>query len=326
MRNRFLLACWLVVGVAHVACHGQATPLKAEIKLIRTSVKNNELFWIATSIRNASGAEQSLVAWSCSYSRQWITDNSAVSAEGESCLQNTLAKIKLRPGASYKKNVQILVALPAGNTPRKAITFRLGFASEDDPMAPRPKSDPTKLSPLKFEEPRVPSPRLWSNAVTLHVVGSISRGAGTALSTNRPVNPGSGSGGITITAAGSNTDYEAGEATPPVLIPPSDISITVLAPTYNATTGLYTVPVQITNLTDAVIPNPVGIVLDSLTPGVTYVPTPPTQSGTFGGWPWQGESRGKELLPGHPTDFLLQFSNPSNLAISFNPILYQGTL
>ncbi len=146
-----------LIGLAGPASDGQALPLKAESRLTQTSVKNNELFSVSTAIRNTSGKEQPLVAWDCSYSRQWITDSLSVRSEGEPCLQNVLSKVKLRPGASYKKNVQALVTLPAGSAPTEVITFRLGFESEKDPMAPPSASHAAA------------NPRLWSNAVTVTV-------------------------------------------------------------------------------------------------------------------------------------------------------------
>jgi hypothetical protein len=88
------------------------------------------------------------------------------------------------------------------------------------------------------------------------------------------------------------------------------------------------VQVTITNMSKRImIHTPIGIVVDTLTPGVTYVPQTGIPSGTFGGWPWQGESGGQGALPpGLALTIPLNFSNPTNAIISFNPIVYTGTL
>ena len=170
MRNRFLLACWLVVGVAHVACHGQATPLKAEIKLIRTSVKNNELFWVATSIRNTTSEERLIVVLACGYCYQWEADNPSIDVRTESCLNNGLGRVKLKPGGAYEKKIKAFVTLPAGAAATAPVPFRLGFVSEMDPFAPRPRDTQAGTGSRKFTllEDRRPAP-LWSNPVTVHV-------------------------------------------------------------------------------------------------------------------------------------------------------------
>ncbi len=149
-------------------------------------------------------------------------------------------------------------------------------------------------------------------------------GGADVLSQPGPVDPGSGSGGITILAAGSNTDYEAGEATPPVLVPESEISTTVSDPTYNSTTGTYTIVVTVTDTMESgQIPAPLYLVVDSLTEGVTLTDS----KVTFGGWGYVAEGRGEgSLFPNQSQTFVLQFSNPADATISFIPLLYSGTL
>ena len=148
----------LLIGLAGAGAYGQTSPLRAEIKLSRTSVKNNELLSVSTIIRNTSREDQSFVAWACGYGRQWTSDSlSAQVNHGEPCLANALVKVKLKPGNSYQKKIQVSVTLPAAGAPQEAVTFRLGFASERDQPAPAPASGAAT------------TPRLWSNAVTVTV-------------------------------------------------------------------------------------------------------------------------------------------------------------
>ena len=71
------------------------------------------------------------------------------------------------------------------------------------------------------------------------------------------------------------------------------------------------------------IPAPLYLVVDSLTEGVTLTDS----KGTFGGWGYVAEGRGKgSLFPNQSQTFVLQFSNPADATISFIPLLYSGTL
>ena len=113
---------------------------------------------MSTSIRITSGEEQSLVVWACGLGRQWVADNPSAQVDHrEPYLANALVKAKLKPGDSYEKKVRVSVVLPAGGAPKQAVTFRLGFESERDQLAPPSASNAAA------------TPRLWSNAATVTV-------------------------------------------------------------------------------------------------------------------------------------------------------------
>ncbi|MDR3771940.1 MAG: hypothetical protein P4L26_01260 [Terracidiphilus sp.] len=157
MFKQCVLVSALLIGLTGLASYGQSPRLKAEIKLSRTSVKNNEEFSVSTIIRNTSNKEQSLVVRACGYGFQWTSDNPFLKSAGEDCLNNALVKVRLKAGDSYEKRVQVLATLPAGGAPKESIAFRLGFESERDQTAPPPASNTAA------------APRLWSNAVTVIV-------------------------------------------------------------------------------------------------------------------------------------------------------------
>ncbi len=158
MLKHSVWASALLICFAGLGSYGQSSPLRAEIKSTRTAVRNSELFFVSSTIRNTSNKEQSIVVWACGYGRQWAADVPPAKVVLEDCLNNGLAKVRLKPDVSYERKVQVSVTLPAGSAPKQTITFRLGFASEDDPMAP-PRPGANAAS----------APRLWSNAVTVTV-------------------------------------------------------------------------------------------------------------------------------------------------------------
>ena len=143
------------------------------------------------------------------------------------------------------------------------------------------------------------------------------------LSQPGPVDPGSGSGGITVTNSNGTTDYESGEPNPPTqLVWDQQISITPGTIMYDAATGTYYTDVRIENLsTTKQIHGPVSIVLDSLTEGVSLEDS----TGVFGGWPYLAVFP-NGLAPHIVAVFHLVFSNPTGGAISFVPLFYSGSL
>jgi hypothetical protein len=150
MLKPHMLLSAMLFGFAALAAYGQDAKLEVEIKASRASVRNKALFSVSTLIRNTSGEEQSLFVLDCGYSRQWAVDNPSLKPAGECCLQNAISKIRLRPGGVYERKVRLLASLPAGSTAKEAMAFRLGFTSEDDPMASRTGANAAKDSPPKI--------------------------------------------------------------------------------------------------------------------------------------------------------------------------------
>lgn len=157
MFKHHVLHSAMLLSFMGLAAYCQDSPLKAEIKLAQTSVKNNEMFFLSAAIRNISGEEQTIVVWTCGYSRQWTADTPSVKFAREDCVANVQVRLKLKPGESYEKKVLVQVTLPAGSNPKEAITFRLGFENETAAMP-----TPSTVKAAKAAQ-------LWSNALTINV-------------------------------------------------------------------------------------------------------------------------------------------------------------
>lgn len=125
-------------------------PLKAEIKLVQTAVKNHQTLPVSTTLINSGSKVWMLEVWACGNSYRWVSDNPSVFVIGESCLKNSVSKIYLKPGQTFEKAVPVRVEFAAGKAQPESLTFRLGF------------KDPTCWSAQGI-------PPSWSNAVTVSV-------------------------------------------------------------------------------------------------------------------------------------------------------------
>ena len=117
-----LLSCF-----GGLAIYGQSSPIKVEIRLAKTTIKNNEELSVSTALRNASKEEQVLEVWACGYPNQWIADNPSVHVIGEGCLKNTSFRVRLEPGKAFERAVSVRVQLAAGKGQAESVTFRLGI-------------------------------------------------------------------------------------------------------------------------------------------------------------------------------------------------------
>lgn len=139
-----------------VAC-GHDLPMRVEISVAQSTVKNNEEFSLSTTIRNVSKNEQSLQIWSCSYPDQWSADNPAVHITGASCDKNDIIRIRVKPGEAHERTLSIRVSIDAEHSAQKTVTFRLAF------------------EPVTSEKTGIAS-RIWSNVITLNVTGRGNNG------------------------------------------------------------------------------------------------------------------------------------------------------
>jgi hypothetical protein len=146
-----LLFSILLFCFGGLAVFGQSSPLKAEIVLVKTTVKNNTDFYVKTVLRNTGDSEQSLEVLYCCYSVQWASNNPSVHVDcDEACMNNSPGIIKLKPGQTYEKKVPVHVELRAESKDYELVTFRLGF----QPASYRLKTDIS---------------RIWSNALMVSV-------------------------------------------------------------------------------------------------------------------------------------------------------------
>jgi len=152
-----------------------------------------------------------------------------------------------------------------------------------------------------------------------------------------PVDPGSGTGSITITAFNGNTSYQYpkglgvmainGVATNPAssatstLLGGGQVLVKASGLAYSRVTRTFNGTVNITNVSNGTIAGPFQIVLDSLTGGVTLA----NASGSFGGWSYITVPSAGSLAPGQSATVNVNFQNPSNVAINFLPVPYSGS-
>ena len=160
-------------------------------------------------------------------------------------------------------------------------------------------------------------------------------GISTTASTG-PVDPGSGTGGITVINVNETTSYQypksfgvIGINGNPVSPPPSgsmlltgtQISTTASGLAYSRLTKTFNGTVTIKNISSSPIAGPFQIVLNSLTSGVTLA----NATSSFGGWSYITVPGVGSLAPGQPASVSVQFSNPQNKQINFSPVTYSGS-
>lgn len=148
-----------IVGVTLFCCigqfmTGQERSLKAEITPVQNVVKNDEIFSVATVIRNVGTKEESLTVWSCSYPAQWMTDNRDVHLVVVPCTRNGLELKRLKPGESFSRPLSLSIHLPSGQSNRARVSFRLGFVEG---------------AYLGVQNPSLKVPLSWSNSITVTV-------------------------------------------------------------------------------------------------------------------------------------------------------------
>lgn len=131
--------------------------MRVEISVAQSTIKNNEEFSLSTTIRNVDKDEQSLQVWSCSYPQQWTTDNPAVHITDASCKKNDIIRIRLKPGEAHERTLSIHISIDADHSAQKTVAFRLAF------------------EPVTSEKTAIAA-RIWSNAITLNVMGRGNNG------------------------------------------------------------------------------------------------------------------------------------------------------
>lgn len=118
-------------------------------------IKNKEPFGVIATIRNTGTAEEELQTWACGFPSEWISDNTDVYLQQVNCVQDTMRKIKLKPGETYKSKVPVYVQLPSDQMSQRPITFRLGFGNAFH---------------YGDKKPDQRDRAIWSNAVTVAVI------------------------------------------------------------------------------------------------------------------------------------------------------------
>jgi hypothetical protein len=139
----------LISAFASATAYGQSQAMQAEIKSALQVVRSGEEFLVSVSFKNPSDEEQSLQIWSCSFPKNWLSDNPIVQIPDVPCKKNSPIWVKLKPGESHQDQLAIKIALRPGA--REPVAFRLGF------------------QPLNFQGPAGVSFPVWSNTITINV-------------------------------------------------------------------------------------------------------------------------------------------------------------
>ena len=106
------------------------------------------------------------------------------------------------------------------------------------------------------------------------------------------------------------------------LVPPAQLSITTSGLAVNRGTQLYTGTMTVKNIGSSTLTGPWQVALTALPTGVALA----NLSGTFAGIPYISVSSPATLPAGQSLSFTIQFTNPSNVAISSAPYVYTGGL
>jgi len=149
--------------------------------------------------------------------------------------------------------------------------------------------------------------------------------------------PGSGTGGITITKESDTTSYQFPKsfgvdeingnpvttttAAPPLLLDGTQIATTSSGLAFSRITQTFNGTITITNVGSSSIDGPFQVVFDSLTDGVALA----NATSTFGGWPFITVQSAGSLSPGQSASVSVRFANPSNGTINTAPLVYTGT-
>ena len=158
---------------------------------------------------------------------------------------------------------------------------------------------------------------------TTNFNGSVGGITNTSKSIPGPVDPGSGSGGITLVSVNETTNYEYPRLSDgvPLAALLTQISTTVSNPTFNRVNRTIDETVTIKNDSDSTIIGPFQVVLDSLEKGFALT----NATGTFGGWPYITVPSVDSLEPGQSASVDLQFSIGPTAIIKFTPLIYSGS-
>ncbi len=141
------------------------------------------------------------------------------------------------------------------------------------------------------------------------------------LSATQPVDSGSGTGGITVTAVSETSYNQCGASPLPTLLAGSQVSTTGSGLGYSRVSKLFIGTLTITNDSDSTITGLFQLVLDSLQSNVTLS----NETGTFGGWPYITVPNATSLEPGQSASVTVRFSNPTDEILNYSPVVYSGS-
>jgi hypothetical protein len=129
-----------------------------------------------------------------------------------------------------------------------------------------------------------------------------------------PIDPGSGSGGVTLTNInGVNL---------PTALSSAQVSTTASGLAYSRVSQAFDGTVTLTNISSSAISGPLQILFTGMTAGVTLVNATANLTGT----PYLTVPAVATLAPSQSVTVSVQFKNPSNAVINFTPAIYSGVI
>jgi hypothetical protein len=146
-----------------------------------------------------------------------------------------------------------------------------------------------------------------------------------------PPDPGSGTGGVTITSYNGITDYQYGGISvggingvsqSQTLLDSSQVTTTASGLAFSRVTQTFNGTASITNVSGNSLSGPFQLVLASLPANVRLT----NATNTFGGFPYITLPGASTLAPGQTATVALEFANPSKASITFSPLIYAGSL
>ncbi len=124
MKKILLIILLLLVFISPAAA--QKRGFYIEIIPEKDALRKGEIFTVTTSIMNVTPKEQRLCFWTCSYSENWILEDSSgkINFYGVNCDKNAVSCAVLKPFERFEKELYFQVS----ETAKKGkVTFKLGF-------------------------------------------------------------------------------------------------------------------------------------------------------------------------------------------------------
>lgn len=123
MKKILLMAVFIAAFTPSVFCQRDDFSVEIEPKNTLAS-KSDQYFSVFTRVVNASGKDQTIYMWSCSYEGSWKVDNPLVVLSGVICVENHLFPKLIKQGDKLEENVSLAISKQAKPGD---ITFKLGF-------------------------------------------------------------------------------------------------------------------------------------------------------------------------------------------------------
>jgi len=189
-----------------------------------------------------------------------------------------------------------------------AVNFR---DTPEFPLLPPGKVMQFTTSLVGVLDDNTPGPVLYSWTWESNFTGAS--GGVSYLDNLLPPDPGSGTGGVTITSIN-------GVLLPPV-VPPSQVVTTASGLAYSRVSQTFNGTVTVKNIGSGAITGPLQIVFFGMPVGVTLA----NATGNLSGTPYLTTPAVAGVAPGHSATVSVQFKNPTNATINFEPVIYSGS-